>query len=131
MSVTICNMLSAIRNACMVGKDFVDVKKSKISISVLKVMLEDGYILGYESINEDCPNKKIRIQLKYYDGRSVIRYIKAISTPRKPVYKDLPKIKSLTRGFSTFVISTSKGVMAHQEAIAYKVGGQIICEVGA
>lgn len=121
-----CDMISKIKNACMVGKDFVLVKSSKIAIAVLKVFKDDGYIKDYEP-----QDREVCVHLKYHGGRSVIKYIKAISTPRKPVYKKLKDIHQIAKKFSTTVISTNKGVVAHQEALYNKVGGKLICEVSA
>lgn len=126
MSIAIVNMISKIRNACMSGKDFVEIPTSKYTVSVLKIMKNDGYIIDYE-INEGIT----KIELKYHNGQSVIRFVKAISTPRKPVYSTLQEIEKLGKRFSTTIISTNRGVLAHQEVIANKIGGKLICEVSA
>ena len=127
MSSTICNMLSKIKNASMIGKDFVDVKLSKYSLEIIKVLQSDGYIEGFEVIE-----RAIRINLKYYNGQPVIKLIKAVSTPRRPIYRSAKRIRKMVKQtFTTFIISTNKGVCAHQEALANGVGGQVICEVGA
>ena len=48
MSDPIADMLTRIRNANTAKHDTVDVPASKIKESIAKILLEEGYIKGYE-----------------------------------------------------------------------------------
>ncbi|HRU39945.1 MAG TPA: 30S ribosomal protein S8, partial [Candidatus Goldiibacteriota bacterium] len=56
----ISDMLTAIRNANLKGKDYVDVPSSKIKQNIVKLLKEEGYIKGYRYI-EDNKQGNIRI----------------------------------------------------------------------
>ena len=54
MSDPLADMLTRIRNAVMVKYESVEMPKSKIKVSVAKVLQEEGYITGWE-VTEDGP----------------------------------------------------------------------------
>ena len=64
MSDPIADMLTRIRNANTAKHDTVDVPASKMKISIADILLKEGYIKGYDII-EDGAFKTIRIALKY------------------------------------------------------------------
>ena len=104
MTDTIADMLTRIRNALVAKHETVDVPASAIKKAIVEILLEEGYIKGYE-ILEDGIVKTIRIQLKYGPNKQrVIVGIKRISRPGLRVYarKDEIRIMRLvgaTKGF--------------------------------
>ena len=66
MSDPIADMLTRIRNANTAKHDTVDVPASKMKISIADILLKEGYIKGYDII-EDGAFKTIRIRR----GRSI------------------------------------------------------------
>ena len=71
MSDPIADMLTRIRNANTAKHDTVDVPASKMKISIADILLKEGYIKGYDII-EDGAFKTIRIALKY--GATIGKY---------------------------------------------------------
>lgn len=121
----IADMLTQIRNAQMSNKDTVDVPSSKKKLALLKVFEEEGYILGFRLSTEDKP--RIRIHLKYYNGKPVIETIRRVSRPGLRCYEGkttLPKVKG---GLGITVISTPQGVMSDKKARELGQGGEVIC----
>jgi small subunit ribosomal protein S8 len=118
--------LTRIRNAQMVGKDFVIVSSSKLKISVLRVLQEEGYI---ETFLTDFSSEKpvINIKLKYYVGRPVIERISRVSRPGLRVYKGKDDIPSMTNGLGVTILTTSKGVLTDRKARQMGLGGEILC----
>lgn len=129
MTDPIADMLTRIRNASQVKHETVDVPASNIKKELARILLEEGFVRGYDVI-EDGKQGIIRIQLKYSaEGERVIQGLKRISKPGMRVYaasEDLPKVLS---GLGVAIISTSKGIMTDREARKAKVGGEVICYV--
>ncbi len=125
----ISDMLTAIRNANLKGKDYVDVPSSKIKQNIVKLLKEEGYIKGYRYI-EDNKQGNIRIYLKYGANKEkAIRSIRKISKPSRKVYMKSVEIPKVRSGVGTMIVSTSKGVMTGEKAREQKLGGEIICEI--
>ena len=91
MTDPIADMLTRIRNANTVGHETVDIPASKIKKSIAEILLEEGYIKGFEEIDD---NKQgiIKIDMKYGANKErVISGIKKISKPGLKVYAKADK----------------------------------------
>ena len=131
MSMTdpIADMLTRIRNANMVGHESVDVPASKMKKSIAEILLKEGYIKGYDLI-EDNKQGIIRIQMKYGANKEkVITGIKKISKPGLKVYAKTGDIPRVLGGLGIAIVSTSAGVITDKEARKKNVGGEVICYV--
>ena len=122
------DMLTRIRNAQLRGKSTVRTPASKLRAWVLDVLAEEGYIRGYEKV-EDAQHPEIEISLKYYDGAPVIRELKRVSKPGRRVYMSVNDIPSVRQGLGVSIVSTSKGVMSDAAARSNNVGGEVLCTV--
>ena len=95
MTDPIADMLTRIRNANTVGHDTVDIPASKMKKSIAGILTEEGYIKGFDVI-DDNKQGMIRVQMKYGpDKERVITGIKKISKPGLKVYakaSDVPKV---------------------------------------
>lgn len=122
------DMLTRIRNAQMRGKSTVRTPASKLRAWVLDVLADEGYIRGYEKV-EDTQHPEIEISLKYFDGTPVIRELKRVSKPGRRVYMSVGDIPSVRQGLGVSIVSTSKGVMSDAAARTNNVGGEVLCTV--
>ena len=59
---------------------------SKLRAWVLDVLLDEGYIRGYEQGHCVNGHPALEISLKYYEGTPVIREVKRVSKPGRRVY---------------------------------------------
>jgi len=128
MQVTdsIADMLTRIRNACASKHETVDIPASNIKKAIAQILLDEGYIKGYEII-EDNKQGIIRITLKYTAGKqNVISGLKRISKPGLRVYAGKDNIPKVLGGLGIAIISTSKGVMTDKKARAEGVGGEVL-----
>ena len=95
MTDPIADMLTRVRNANTVKHETVDVPASNIKKEIARILLEEGFIRGYDVI-EDGKQGIIRIQLKYaQEGERVISGLKRISKPGMRIYAsaaDVPKV---------------------------------------
>lgn len=129
MTDPIADMLTRIRNANTVGHDTVDVPASKMKKSIAKILVEEGYIKGFDVI-EDNKQGIIRIQMKYGAGKErVISGIKKISKPGLKVYAKANEVPKVLGGLGIAIVSTSQGVVSDKEARNRGVGGEVICYV--
>ena len=129
MTDPIADMLTRIRNANTVGHATVDVPASKIKKSIAAILTDEGYIEGYDVI-EDDKQGTIRIKMKYgHDKEKVISGISKISKPGLKVYSKADDVPRVLGGLGIAIISTSKGVISDKEARRQGVGGEVICYV--
>ncbi|MDE6958389.1 30S ribosomal protein S8 [Helicobacter apodemus] len=125
----IADSLTRIRNASMRRLDTTTLYYAKIVVSILEVFQAKGFIEGYKVIEQ---NKKqsINVVLKYDEkGYSVINEITRISKPGRRVYKGKNELRHFKNGYGTIVVSTSKGVIANDEAYKANVGGEALCSI--
>ena len=129
MTDPIADMLTRIRNANTAGHKTVDIPASKMKKSIAEILLDEGYISGFEVI-EDGKQGIIRVEMKYgADKERVIKGIKKISKPGLKVYAKADNVPKVLGGLGIAIISTSKGVISDKEARKLGVGGEVICYV--
>lgn len=131
MAVTdpIGDLLSRIRNGQLRGMAKVKSPASRLRASVLDVLQTEGYIRGYAEVEFKDGLKELEIELKYHEGRPVIREIKRISTPGRRVYASVKDLKPHRQGLGVSIVSTPQGVMTDINAREKNVGGEILCQV--
>lgn len=116
--------MSTIKNAGDAGKSEVIVEPaSKLLGAMLRVMQENGFIGGFEFI-DDGRGGQFRVQLT-----GTINKCGAI-TPRFPVtMADMEFWESQylpAKNFGILILSTSKGVVSHEQARGEGIGGQLL-----
>lgn len=126
---TIADMLTRIRNIIMVKGETVDIPASKEKIAISEILLNEGYIKGYEVL-ENGVAKTIRITLKYgTKGEKVIQGLKRISKPGLRVYVEASKLPKVINGLGIAIISTNKGIITDKKARELNVGGEVLCYI--
>lgn len=125
----IADMLTIIRNACLVQKPKVSVPYSKIKFGIALILKKEGYVRDVIKKRKGF-KKIIEIFLKYDEnGFSAIRGLKRISKPGRRVYLEKKKIFPVKKGYGFSIVSTSKGLLTDKEARKKGVGGEIIAEI--
>ena len=127
MNDTISDLLTRIRNGQMSNKKSISVPYSKMKESICKVMSDEGYIEGYSS--DEGKIRTLVVELKYFEGKPVIDYIKRVSRPGLRIYKSSDEIPLVKNGLGICIISTSQGLMTGKVAKEKKCGGEIICYI--
>jgi small subunit ribosomal protein S8 len=129
MTDPIADMLTRVRNGLMVRKSFVLVPSSRLKVAIAQILLEEGFIQGYEVTNER-PQPNIRLWLKYdKKRRPVVAGLKRVSKPGRRVYKGKRELPWVFSGLGIAIVSTPKGVMTDREARRHGVGGEVLCYV--
>lgn len=129
MNSLVADTIARINNAQRAKHDFVIVKASRLVVSVLNVLKEEGYVDGFEEFSQKAGIGFIKVDLKYFKDEPAIRSMKMISKPGCRVYRSVTELPKASNGLGTIIISTSKGVMADHQAIEERAGGELICEV--
>ena len=124
----IADLLTRIRNANMASQDCVEVPASRIKANIVKVLQDEGYILGFSESEVDG-KPFMSVELKYFEGQPVIRRLERVSRPSLRIYKAMDALPDVENGLGIAVVSTSKGVMTVSSARAKKLGGEVLCIV--
>ena len=124
----ISDMLARIRNAQMRSKSKVAIPPSKLRERVLEVLVKEGYIRSFATIEKDGKSE-IEVELKYFDGAPVIKEMTRVSKPGRRVYASVDTLPSVFNGLGISILSTPKGVMSDSDARAQNVGGEVLCTV--
>ena len=126
----IADCLTRIRNAITVNKTAVLVPYSRLKRELVVLLQKEGFIKSYEIVNnDDAAKKSIVIELKYYQGQSVIKGIKRVSKPGLRKYVKSKYVPRVLNGLGVCILSTKIGLVTDRKARAEKVGGEILCLV--
>lgn len=131
MSVSdpIADMLTRIRNANMVSKPRVRVKRNKVCVGIARVLKDEGYIQDFVEI-EDPVQGEIELDLKYGDGgERIIRKIERVSRPGRRTYSRMQDMPRILDGLGVLIVSTSRGVMSDRQCRQQRLGGELLCKI--
>ena len=125
----IADLLTRIRNANTQKHETVDCPSSKMKLAIVDILANEGYIKGYQII-EDGKQNVIRMTLKYSpSGERVISGLKRVSKPGLRYYASAEEMPRVLKGLGTAIVSTSKGVMTDKAARKEHIGGEVLCFV--
>ncbi len=128
MTDPIADMLTRIRNACIVHKQSATMPFSKLKFAIAQKLVEVGYVGGVQKHDEEKP-ATMTIILKYRGGVPIINEIKRVSSPGLRIYVKSTDIPSVRGGYGTAFLSTSHGLMTDKEARTAGVGGELVCTI--
>jgi len=117
------DFLIQIKNAALARRKIVTVRSTKLVKSVADALKKEGYLA-------DVTRKEGEIitTLAYHKKEPVLMGLKLVSRPGLRIYKRTGSLKKL-RGYSTFILSTPKGIMTAKQATKENLGGEMIVEV--
>lgn len=102
---------------------------SKLKAAVATVLRDEGYIHGYDVI-DDGRGGILRISLKYgARGEQVLHSIRRESRPGRRTYLGVEEIPKVLDGLGICVVSTSRGVISDRQCRDLRVGGELLCTV--
>ena len=128
MTDPIADMLTRIRNASLAKHKRVDLPVSKLKTEIARILKDNHFIQDYKVL-DDGAHGVLRLYLRYFEDRPVIRNVQRVSRPGRRVYKpaeDLPRVRG---GLGIAIVSTSQGMMTDKQARASKVGGEVMALV--
>lgn len=129
MTDVVADLLTRIRNANDAKHDTVDVPASNMKKAIAQILLDEGYIKGYQ-VTDDGKQGVLTITLKYGEGKQkIIQGLKRVSKPGLRIYaasQDIPKVRN---GLGIAIVSTSRGIMTDKAARKQNVGGEVLAFV--
>ncbi len=129
MTDPIADMLTRVRNASHARHEQVDIPASRVKEAVARILREEGFIQGYERIDEG-PQGILRVHLKYGpDRKRVLMGLRRISRPGLRVYARKDQLPRVLGGLGIAVVSTSKGIVTDAEARRLGLGGEVLCYI--
>ena len=129
MTDPIADMLTRIRNGNNARHSSVEIPASKMKKNLVQILLDEGFIEGYNVI-EDDKQGIITVDLKYgKNNEKVISGLKRISKPGLRGYARSHEIPKVLGGLGIAIISTSKGVVTDKVARKEGIGGEVLCYV--
>jgi small subunit ribosomal protein S8 len=130
MTDPIADMLTRIRNANQMRHETVDIPASNAKKDILNVLVNEGYICGFEETTDENNKPVLKVTLKYTASKErVIKELKRVSKPGLRVYAEVENLPRVLNGLGIAIISTSKGVMTDRDARKAKVGGEVLAYV--
>jgi small subunit ribosomal protein S8 len=123
------DLIARINNAQMRKKSKISTPGSRLRVSVLDVLKNEGFIRGYAKVDHQDGRSELEIELKYFDGEPVIREFARVSKPGRRVYVAVRNLPRINNGLGVAILSTPKGVMADHDARDANVGGEVLCTV--
>jgi small subunit ribosomal protein S8 len=129
MTDPVADMLTRIRNAVRVERQFVDMPVSRLRRGVAEVLKREGYIWDFSEVDAQ-PVKQLRIELKYGpNGERIIQTVRRVSKPGRRVYTKCADLRPIMNGLGISIVSTSRGVISDREARQQKLGGEVLAEI--
>ena len=128
MQDPIADMLTRLRNAGAAGLKTVEMPGSNEKAAIAKVLKSEGYIQEF-AVAEDGAKRRLSIQLKYVNGKSVIEGLERVSKPSCRVHCGSQEIPRVRNGLGTVILTTPSGVLSGRQATKANVGGEILCYV--
>jgi small subunit ribosomal protein S8 len=128
MTDPIADMLTRIRNASNAKHKRVDMPVSKLKTEIARILKEAHFIHDYKIMDDDG-HGVLRVYLKYYEDRPVLRNVQRVSRPGRRIYRGAGEIPRVRNGLGLAIVSTSKGVMSDRQARSQKVGGELMALV--
>ncbi len=124
----IADLLTRVRNANKARHPRLELPYSRLKEEILRVLYENRYIRGYARLGDKKP--VLRVALRYAKNETrMITGLRRISKPGRRVYADREQLADLGRRLGVTVVSTSRGVLPHQEALKQGVGGEVLFQV--
>ena len=123
---TVADLLTRIRNANSAKHDTVDVPASNMKKAITQILLDEGYIKGYQVI-EDGKQGMLHITLKYGANKTtVITGLRRVSKPGLRIYTNVEEMPKVLKGLGIAILSTNKGIMTDKQARKENVGGEVL-----
>lgn len=90
--------------------------------------------------SRNVATRRLWVGLKYVDNEPVMRNVRSVSRPSRPVNLQLPGLRRVARGFESgyvdglkmgecLFVATDQGILEVREALEKKVGGLVLARV--
>jgi ribosomal protein S8 len=104
---------------------------SRRTLNIVNILYRVGVIHRFFILNKPNSVKRIRFTVFFYKSQPFFKSIRLVSSSSKKYTLTLKSLILLKRSLksSILILSTSKGILTHNEAIKHKIGGLGVCLV--
>lgn len=120
MNSLYCDLLIRVKNASLAKRKTFDAVDSNFSRDICEKLKKHGFITDF-SVDSDTHTIKIQ--------NPVINGVEILSKPGRHLYVKSSNIPWGKSSKSLIIISTSTGLLSQKEAVAKKVGGELIAQI--
>lgn len=121
------DFLIRLKNAYLAGNNHTSSPFSRFRLDLAQLLKKYNYIADF-SVEGDV-KKTISIKLNPAGSDRRISSVRVISRPGRRIYTGSSEIPWGKTPASLIIISTSSGVMSQKEAVAKKIGGELVAEI--
>ena len=127
----IADMLTRLRNASLVKKKEVCLPKSKLTVKLANILIQEGFVDELDMTNTEIGPYQFQVRLKYQGKEKIPGFIKLerISKPGRRIYASYNRVPKALGGFGVTILSTSGGLMTDQRAKECGLGGEVLCSI--
>jgi len=127
MNIYTIKFLIKLKNAALARKEIVFTSYNKLSFELVKCLYKEGFIQSFElkEIFTSSSEKKyeIKIVLRFFYNKCVLKNIKILSKPSLTKYFSLKDLSKISTKKLVIFISTSKGILTSLDCKKYSLGG--------
>ena len=124
----LADMFVKIKNASRAGHETALVAYSQIKFDVAKILEASGFVAQVTRRGKKT-RRFIELRFDAENAAPKIEGLERISRVSKRIYAGWRELKFYQRGRGTIIVSTPAGVLAHNDAIKQKVGGELLGRV--
>lgn len=116
--------LIRLKNAALAGHKDVLVTNTKLVVSIMEALKRMGVVRELEKVDE----RQVKVFLSYKRKEPVLMDVNIISRPGLHIYMDATQLGARKKS-TALILTTSKGIMSHKEAVKLGIGGEVIAEI--
>lgn len=129
MNIKTIHFLTQLKNASSLNKEIVKVDCNKFIINILKLLYEEGFILGFK-INKKAnfynETSEAIVYLRYMHNKPILKNLKIISSPSLQRVVRLKELCRIIAKKKFFLFSTNLGLLTLTECKKNHVGGVLL-----
>ena len=126
MNKTLINVLLKIKNASILGKQYVYLNYNLSSLKLLKILYNEGFI---QNLKLDAKTLQLIVQLRFYEQKRVINTIKFLSKPSHQQFISFFELTLINDKNLFILLSTDKGLLSLAECKKQKIGGKLLFSI--
>jgi small subunit ribosomal protein S8 len=122
MNFSTIKFLIQLKNASILRKERVELPFSNFSFELVKSLYKEGLIQSFDVSDQ----KSIKVTLRFFYNKALLKDIRILSTPSLVRYLTLKDVCRLSTRKSIVFLSTNKGILTQLGCKQEKVGGTVL-----
>lgn len=117
--------LIRLKNAARARQKETVVSNTKFVVGLMEALKRAGIV---RDVTKSEDGRTLNVSISYKHKEPVLLDLKLVSTPGLHIYKSTEEL-SKRKASTTLVLTTSKGILTHKEALKAGIGGEVIVEI--